>query len=295
MTLKGIRMIYVICNPTAASGHAVQTGEMIDALLEKKGIEHRTVRTERPGHATELARRAAENGAETILSIGGDGTALEVAKGLIGTESALGIIPAGTGNDFVKTLGIPRDPAAALDYILCHRARLTDAGEVSGQLFLNEVGTGFDVSVLDYAARAKRYVRGILPYLYGVLRTLFRFRSVPVTWSADGGEPVETDIFVVAAGNGGIIGGGIPIAPEARADDGLLDVVIVGRIPRRKLPARLVGLMKGKILEFPETTWLRARSVRFSIPGGRINVDGEIPEMKEAEVRILPGALRIHR
>ena len=120
------------------------------------------MRTERPGHATELSRRAAENGAETILSIGGDGTALEVAKGLIGSESALGIIPAGTGNDFVKTLGIPRDPAAALDYILCHRARLTDAGEVSGQLFLNEVGTGFDVSVLDYAARAKRYVRGIL-------------------------------------------------------------------------------------------------------------------------------------
>ena len=288
-------MIYAICNPAAASGHAAQTGEMIDALLEEKGIEHRMAQTEGPGHATELARQAAEEGAETVLSIGGDGTALEVAKGLIGTDSALGIVPAGTGNDFVKTLGIPRDPAAAMDFILNHPARPTDAGEINGQLFLNETGTGFDVSVLDYAAKAKRYVRGILPYLYGVLRTLFRFRSVPVTWSTEGSESTVTDAFVVAAGNGGIIGGGIPIAPEARADDGLLDVVIVGRILRRNLPARLAGLMRGKILEFPETTWFRAKSFRFSVPGGRANVDGEIPEMKEAEVRILPGALRIHR
>ena len=288
-------MIYAICNPTAGSGRAGKTGEMIHRLLEEKGIEHRMLRTETPGHATELARRAAAEGSGTVLSIGGDGTTLEVAKGLLGTDCTLGIIPAGTGNDFIKTLSIPREPATALEFALTHPAQPTDAGEINGQVFLNEIGTGFDVSVLDYAAKAKKFARGILPYLYGVIRTLFRFRSVPLTWSADGSEPVTTDVFVVGAANGGVIGGGIAIAPEAAADDGLLDVVIVGKIPRRKLPARLAGLMKGKILSFPETTWFRASSVCFSVPGGRVNVDGEIIKTTEIRARILPAAIRIHR
>ncbi len=288
-------MIYVIFNPAAGSGLGEKTGEMIHRLLEEKGVEHRMLRTEAPGHATELARTAAEEGAETVLSVGGDGTSLEVARGLAGTDCALGIIPSGTGNDFGKTLRIPREPAAALEFALSRPPRRTDAGEINGQLFLNEIGTGFDVSVLDYALKAKKYVRGLLPYLYGVLCTLFRFRSVPLTWSADGSEPVTTDAFVVGAGNGGVIGGGIMIAPEAAADDGLLDVVIVGRIPRRKLPARLAGLMKGKILTFPETTWFRAAEVSFSVPGGRVNVDGEILDMPEVRARILPGALLVRR
>ena len=288
-------MIYAICNPVAGSGRGGKAGELVHRLLEEKGVEHRMLRTETPGQATELARRATAEGAETVLSIGGDGTSLEVARGLLGTRCALGIIPAGTGNDFAKTLLVPPEPAAALAFALSHPPRPTDAGEINGQLFLNEIGTGFDVSVLDYALKAKKYVRGILPYFYGVVRTLFRFRSIPLTWSADGNEPVTTEAFVVGAGNGGVIGGGIVIAPEAAADDGLLDVVIVGKIPRLKLPARLAGLMKGKILTFPETTWFRAADVRFSVPGGRVNVDGEIIDMPEVRARILPGALLIHR
>lgn len=288
-------MLYAVCNPAAASGHARKTGEMIHAMLNERGIIHRMLWTEGPGHATDLSRQAALDGAETILSIGGDGTALEVAKGLLGTNCALGMIPAGTGNDFIKTLALPREPAAALDFILSHPARPTDIGEINGQIFLNEIGTGFDVSVLDHAAKAKKYVRGILPYFYGVVRTLFRFHSIPLTYSADGGEPVATDAFVVGAANGGVIGGGIVIAPEAKADDGLLDVVIVGKIQGRRLLNRLIGLMKGNILTFPETTHFRAASVSFSVPGGRINVDGEIMEMKTVQARILPGALLIHR
>ncbi len=288
-------MIVVICNPCAGNGFGQKAGNRIQKLLEEKGIAFRFFWTERPGHASDLAKEACDAGADTVLSVGGDGTSFEVAQGLAGSETALGIIPAGTGNDFVKTLGYPLEPEAALAFVLTHPAKKTDAGEINGRMFLNEIGTGFDVSVLDYAEKAKRYCHGLLPYLHGVVQTLFRFRPIPLTYSVDGGPSVTKDVFVVAAANGGIIGGGIPIAPEARADDGLLDVVIVGTIEKWKLLFRLAGLMKGKILTFPETTFVRASSVVFSAPNMRVNIDGEIVTEARAAARVLPGALWVHR
>ena len=288
-------MIYAICNPTAGNGRARKVAEKIENALKEKNLPYRLVCTERPGHAADLAREAREAGAETVLSIGGDGTAFEAAQGLLGSDTALGVIPAGTGNDFVKTLGAPKDPLAALEYVLSHPPQKTDVGEINGRMFLNEIGTGFDVSVLDWALKAKKYCRGLLPYLYGVIRTLFRFRSVPITYAVDGGEPVTRDAFVMAVANGGHIGGGIVIAPEARVDDGLMDVVVLDRISRGKLISRLVGLMRGRILTFPETHFTRAASVSFSAPNMRLNVDGEILPCPQVTARVLPGALLIHR
>ena len=288
-------LLYAICNPTAGSGRGKKIGTKIKHALFDRCVPCRYLETEEPGHATRLARASMENGAETVLSIGGDGTAFEVAQGLLGGHTALGVIPAGTGNDFIKTIGVPMDPVKALDFILTHPARPTDVGEINGRMFLNEIGAGFDVSVLDEAAKAKKYCRGVLPYLYGVIRTLFHFRSVPITYAVDGSEPVTRDAFVVGAANGGVIGGGIPIAPDARADDGLLDVVVVDAIAPRHVPARLVGLMRGKILSFPETHFCRGKTVSFSAPGMRVNVDGEILDEKQVNARILPGALLVHR
>ena len=288
-------MIYAVCNPTAGNGRGRKIGLRVYALLQKRGQECALRFTESPGHATSLAREAWAAGAALVLAVGGDGTALEVAQGMLGSDVHLGIIPAGTGNDFVKTLGIPLQPEKALDHVLRCAARKTDVGEVNGRLFLNEIGTGFDVSVLDYAAKAKKYCRGLLPYLYGVVRTLFRFRSVPITFSVDGGESVTEDAFVVGVANGGMIGGGIPIAPGARADDGLLEVVVVKKIVPGRLIGRLIGLMKGNILSFPETLYFQAASVRFSAPGMRLNVDGEIRDIKDASARVIPGALMIRR
>ena len=287
--------LYAVCNPTAGNGRAGRVAREIENRLREKNISCAFLYTEKPGQGASLAAKAREMGAETVLSIGGDGTALEVAQGLAGSQTALGVIPAGTGNDFAKALGSPRKPLDALEFILTHPALPTDAGEVNGRMFLNEIGTGFDVSVLDYAAKAKKYCRGLLPYLYGVVRTLFRFRAVPITYSVEGAAPVTVEAFVAAVGNGGVIGGGIPIAPKARPDDGLLDVVIVGKIPPRLLAPRLLGLMRGKVLSFPETRYVRAATVSFSAPGMRLNVDGEIWNEAGAQARVLPGRLLIHR
>lgn len=288
-------MIYAICNPIAGSGRGKIIGEIIEKILNEKKLAYIIAMTEKPGHATDLAREACDMHAETILAIGGDGTSLEVARGMVGRDSALGIIPAGTGNDFVKTLGVPLQPIAALEYTLAHPAKSTDVGEINGEIFLNEIGTGFDVSVLDYAAKAKKTFRGILPYLYGVIMTLFRFHSITLTYSIDGGDKITTDAFVLSAANGEKIGGGIPIAPQAKVDDGKLDVTIVGKIKGTKLISRLIGLMRGKILSFPETQYYRAKSVTFTVPEMRVNIDGEIVREKTVTARVLPGALNIHR
>lgn len=287
-------MIYAICNPTAGNGRGRKIGQEIEKRLLEQHYACHLEMTKAPGHATELAYAAAQSGAETVLAIGGDGTAVEVARGLIGTPAALGVIPAGTGNDFIKTLGLPKDPLAALDFVLAHPARDTDVGDVNGRLFLNEIGTGFDVTVLDFAQKAKRFCRGLLPYLYGVIRTLFHFRGIQLSYAMDGGEMVTKDVFVIAVANGGVIGGGIPIAPEAQADDGLLDVVVVNKIRSRNLPARLIGLMRGKILSFPETQFIRAKKVFFSADKMRMNIDGEVTDEASVEARLLPKALRIH-
>lgn len=288
-------MIYGICNPTSGHGRGKKVGELVEKLLTIKNIPFQMAYTEGTAHATVLAKNAVAAGADTVLCIGGDGTAFEVAQGLADTQTALGIIPAGTGNDFVKTICLPTDPEKALDHILSHPARKTDVGMINNRMFLNVAGAGFDVMTLDYTEKAKRYCRGILPYLYGVLQSMFRFRSLDLTYSVDGGEEIRQKAFIIAAANGGCFGGGIAIAPEARADDGLIDIVVVGHIRKRDLPARLVGLMKGKILSFPETKFYRARSVSFSIPHMRLDIDGEIIAAEKADVRLCPGALLVHR
>lgn len=288
-------MMHIIYNPAAGSGIGEKTGKQVAQWLQEKQLPFVLTSTSAPSHATELSHAAALEGADTVLSVGGDGTALEVARGLRGTKTALGIIPAGTGNDFRKTLGLDGDPEKALQTILEKPALPTDAGLLNGQLFLNEIGTGFDVAVLDYANKAKKYCRGLLPYLWGVLCALFRFRPIHAHIQIDDQPAFEKDVFVVGAANGGIIGGGIVIAPDAKADDGLMDIIIVDSIKWYKLPARLIGLLRGNILKFPETHFSQATKITFSAPDMRLNVDGEIITAEKAEAEILPGALLIHR
>ena len=285
----------IICNPIAGNGGARQTARQIEKTLSDRRVPFRLTYTDRPGHATQLAQRAAREGAKTVAAVGGDGTLLEVATGLRHTDTALGVIPAGTGNDFAKTVRIPKGPMAALDAMLALPARPTDTVRINERMFLNETGTGFDVMVLDYAEKAKRHVQGLLPYLYGVIRTIFHFQSVRLSLSVDGAPAEEKELLVLGAGNGRFIGGGIPIAPDARPDDGLLDVVLVDRMSKCRMLSVLAGLLKGKILSFPETTFVRARKLVIEGKGLRINIDGEILPMDRAEIEIDPASLLIHR
>ena len=287
--------LHIICNPTSGNGTGKQVSHRVMAHLQELDTGCVYHETSRPLEAIELAQRSVDDGAKTVIVIGGDGTLHEAAQSLAGTGIALGIIPAGTGNDFIKTVHIPKDPLQALDLILNGSPRAVDTVRINDRLFLNECGCGFDVMVLDHAENAKKHVKGILPYLYGVLKTICRFKDISISYSLDDGAWPRAGILVLAVGNGRFIGGGIPIAPNAVPDDGLLDVLVVSGMSRPRMLSALPGLLSGRIQTFPETVHHYARRLHLEGNALRINIDGEIITMDQADIEIIPSSLLVYR
>lgn len=287
-------MYAFIVNPAAGSGRAQKAEAVIEAAMRERGVDFRILRTERPGHATELAKAAAmKPGCKGVIAVGGDGTAYEVACGLLDSAVPMGIIPVGTGNDFIKTIGTPKDTKQALDFILTHPARPVDVGRLNERMFLNVSGTGFDVAVLECMEDAKKVVRGIWPYLIGIIRAILHYKPAHVSWTVDG-EAGEQDVLLCAVANGRYIGGGIPICPKADPDDGLLDFIVVENKPRWMIPFYLPGLLMGRVLRFPFTKHRRCREVTMSSPGMHLNVDGEVQLVDQVRFSVLPGRLMMY-
>lgn len=289
-----MRDVFIV-NPTAGSGYALTVMEKLENILKSRGADYAVFRTEHPGHATELARAAAaEKDVRAVISVGGDGTAFEVASGLAGTDMPLGVIPAGTGNDFVKAAGLPKDPLQALEAVLRHHPEAVDMGRLNDGSFLNVCGTGFDVTVLDNAESLKSRFKGLLPYFLGLLKAIAKYKPVHLKLRADGVEE-EGDYLICSVANGQYIGGGIPICPAADITDGKLNLVTVKNVPRRRIPLYLPGLMLGKVLNFKITTHRQVQEVSFEGRGLRVNIDGEIVPMDRASFAIRPGVLQLLR
>lgn len=286
-------MLTFIVNPVAGNGYALKIEPQLQEEMARRKLACRFFHTNAPGHATELARLAAQDeGCTGVVAVGGDGTSFEVACGLMNTGVPMGIIPAGTGNDFIKTVGIPGKPLDALAFLLAHPARPVDVGGLNDRLFLNVCGTGFDVTVLDYTIAAKKYVRGILPYLVGLIRGIVHYRPVYVRFDTDG-HTEEREVLICSVANGRFFGGGIPICPEAAASDGMLDLVVVEHKPRWLLPFLVPSLLMGRVLKFPFTTHKRCKSIDLYSKNMRLNVDGEVFNFEEAHFSILQGALTL--
>lgn len=286
-------MLTFIVNPAAGNGFALKIEQQLKDEMSRRGMNCHFVHTDMPGHATEIARNAAmEDGCTGVIAVGGDGTSFEVACGLMNTGVPLGIIPAGTGNDFIKTVSIPKKPMEALDFILTHEPRLVDVGGLNDRLFLNVCGTGFDVTVLDYTLAAKKYCRGILPYLIGLIRGIVHYKPVHVRFTGDG-HTEEREVLICSVANGRFFGGGIAICPDASADDGMLDLIVVEHKPRWMLPFLVPSLLMGRVLKFPFTSHRRCKSVEIVSKGMRLNVDGEILDLDKASFRIMQGALTL--
>lgn len=287
-------MITVIVNPIAGNGLALDVGQKIDAQLTQRGIAHQMQITQRAGHATKLARQAAAQGVETVLSVGGDGTLNETAAGLVGTQTALGVIPAGTGNDFIKVIGTPRKWQDALEYVLTHPAHPLDTGTINDSFFINVCGAGFDVMVLDFALRAKKRVRGIWPYLYGVLAAIRTFRPFEMLVEIGDELKLKGKYMICSIANGRYIGGGIPIMPRARVDDGLLDVLVVDPLPRWRIPFYLPAILGGTLVNTKIAHHYRTPHCAISSPQMRMNMDGEILPMESARFVCKPASLLAH-
>jgi YegS/Rv2252/BmrU family lipid kinase len=252
--------------------------------------------TTAPGDARRFASEAAAAGAETVLAVGGDGTANETAWGLLGTSVAFGLVPMGSGNGLARTLGIPLSPDRALSTLADAVPRAMDVGMVNGRPFLNVAGAGFDAQVgLDFHEHGRRGGRrGVFTYVWlSVLRTLnYRAES----WVLDAGaQKFEGRAYIVAFVNGRQYGGGAVLVPGARLDDGLLDIVVIEDAPALEIAWNAKRLFFGTLAQYRRYRHIPASvAVVTATNPTPHHRDGE-PEgpTTRLEASILPRALRI--
>lgn len=280
-----------IVNPAAGSGRTRAAWPDLERELKQRHVEYEVTWTEERGHATEIARRAASNGATTIVAVGGDGTLNEVANGVADSDVPIGLIPLGTGADFSRTLGLPRSPMAALDIVLDGRVRRLDVGLVNEHRFCNVAGTGFDAKVADRVNQTGKKSSGALPYVQALLQTLFTYKNAPFEITLDG-ETHEVKSLLMAVGNGRFFGGGMQICPEADVEDGRFDVCIVGDVDKFRLVMMLSRVYSGTHMTHPLVTYERATEVIVHGPADfHIQADGELVGQLPATFRIEKGGL----
>jgi diacylglycerol kinase (ATP) len=288
----------VVVNPAAGKGGARRVWDRVRRALGTAGTKDwEAVLTERPGHARELARAAAIAGYERIVAVGGDGTICEVANGVAHTETAVGIIPAGTGNDCARNLGIPARPVAAARLALTGAPRAIDLGEVETDrgvtYFVNVAGFGFDAEVAWRVNAMPKLVGGSLPYVVGVVQTLRHFRSPTVQLTLGDRTMDDNRLLLAAVANGPSYGGGMRIAPDANPDDGLFDVCFVGDLSVWEILRLVPKMYSGGHRSHPAVKFFRGGEVRAqSNVRVRCQADGELVGDLPASFRIHAGGLR---
>lgn len=289
---------HLILNPAAGGGRARRVESVIRRALDT--TDHSDVElalTEHPGHAERLAAEAAESGYARVVAVGGDGTVNEVVNGLLRSPGPppLGVVPVGTGNDFARTLGLPKSTADALELALAGTStRSVDAGRCGERYFLNVAGLGYDARVAATAARLPGALRiGPLPFVTAALIELLRHTSYPLEISLDG-RTLHRRSLMVAIANGQYYAGGMMIAPGASLEDGLLDVCIAGDVGRLEVLGLLPQVFSGGHVRHPKVEMYRARSVRVEGPSGvLVEVDGEVTGTLPAELSVRPAALNV--
>jgi YegS/Rv2252/BmrU family lipid kinase len=288
---ESVRLV-VIANPAAGKGSALRRLAPVCERLERLGVRVETRLTERSGHATSLARAAADDGAPIVAAFGGDGTAREVASGLVGSETMLGLLPFGSGNDLARSLGIPTSLDVASDVLTNGVPLAIDIGEDASGFFTGVCGIGFAAEVA-HEANATRLFTGSAAYFAGVFTALMRLKPVAVTITLDD-EVVRTNAVFVMAQNTPYCGGGQLMAPDATLTDGKLDVVVVREIGRLDLVRTFPKVYSGRHVTHPAFDVYRSESVRVesAVPLLKI-LDGDVVGTEPMNATTRHAAIRV--
>jgi YegS/Rv2252/BmrU family lipid kinase len=300
--------VHIILNPAAGSGSGRRNRPEVERELARHGVRFTVEETRGRGHALELAALAAERGLGTVVAAGGDGTIHEVVNGLVQWSDrrgapvpTLGIIPIGTGNDFVKSVTGGTDRQLAYRTIAGGEVRYFDLGRVTWpqgvEYFTNGVGTGIDVEVVRQIMRLPR-LPGVVSYLVGLFKALRRFRPLPLRILVDG-EEVERRVMIAAVGNGFCLAGGFHLFPGARPDDGELDLCVIEELNLRGIATVVPRVLRGRHGDHPRVTMRRGGVIEIMAQGEDplfFQIDGELrepPNARRLEVDIIPGVLPV--
>jgi diacylglycerol kinase (ATP) len=283
---------HLILNPSAGRGRAGRLRESVSRFLEERGIRPVWHVTQGPGHAGSIVRGLSEE--VSVVAVGGDGTVHDVAAACAGTGRTMGVLPAGSGNDYVKALGVGTRLRRALEILIGGRVRVVDTAEVGGVPFNNGLGIGFDAEVAAGVVRAPAYLGGTGRYLWSVGRLLRDFRCHEARLVIDG-EVVEAKTILVAVALGTTYGSIFRLAPGAVLDDGLFDVIWSEEVNRAEVLRLIPAALRGTLSQHRKVHTARVREVEIELSEDvPAHVDGEmLARTRFFEARVLPGTLRI--
>lgn len=288
-------MYHIIVNPQGGKGKSLKALKTVEELFKNNNAQFTVHKTEYAGHATEIAKELSKTPDTNIVVMGGDGSFHEVLCGIDNFDNVtLGLIACGSGNDFIKKSGHSTKVKDAVQTILNGKVGYVDYMELGKYRCLNVGGGGMDVDVLLKYASCKT-LKGKAAYYYSLFYTLLHTRFHHLRITADG-VTKDTSVFMIGVGNGGFIGGGIPICPNAVVDDGLLNVGYVNEMKKSKIIFRLFKFLKGKHVD---TDWggeYTAKKVTIeALDDSRFELDGEIIDDTKLDIEVVHNKLKMFR
>jgi len=285
-----------IINPVAGKGKALTFINEIKNLFVNSEKKYTIKITEKPGHATEIVKEYTKKGSLRVYSVGGDGTLNEVVNGMVGSNSSLAIIPAGSGNDFIKSIvGNNFDPKDILIRTVNGKVRLADLAKVNEKYFINISSVGFDAEVVYNTNKIKKLpgISGKLAYILGVIITLFKYNNNYLKVDIDG-HCIETKSLLTAVANGRYYGGGMLPTPNAVIDDGQFDICLISEVNRFRIFRFFPRFIKGLHGNLKEVSFYKGKKVTIECDRDLpINIDGEINKVKKASFEIIPKGISI--
>lgn len=288
-------MYHIIVNPQGGKGKSLKALTTVEEIFKNNNAQYVVHKTEYAGHATEIARELSKTPDTNIVVMGGDGSFHEVLCGIDNFDNVtLGLVACGSGNDFIKKSGHSTNVKEAVQTILNGKVGFVDYMELGKYRCLNVGGGGMDVDVLLKYVNCKT-LKGKAAYYYSLFYTLLHTRFHHLRITADG-VTKDTSVFMIGVGNGGFIGGGIPICPNAIVDDGLLNVGYVSEMKKSKIIFRLFKFLKGKHVG---TDWggeYTAKKVTIeALDDSRFELDGEIIEDTKLDIEVVHNKLKMFR
>lgn len=288
----------VIVNPVSGGGCALRAEPLVASYLAEQGRSVQFVRSRSSDDVREQAAKAAASGYRYVVALGGDGAFHHVVEGVYGTDAIAGIFPAGNGNDIARDLGIPGDPVSAANIFLRSRPRALDLVRVrfkDGRTvhYLGVGGMGLDAEAAHLANTRFKSWPGVMRYLAGTVWTFYHEPALELRAEMDGVRWGGKALFAAVA-NATTYGSGVRIAPDARMDDGWLEVVLVGEVKWARLIEAIPILLTSGNLHFEEVQRFRCRRVRLETERpAKVHGDGELLGESPAEFEVIPGAVRV--
>ncbi|SCY62624.1 diacylglycerol/lipid kinase family protein [Alkaliphilus peptidifermentans] len=281
-----------IVNPISGNGKGSRMVGKIHEVMKDKKTVYRLEVTKAKGNAKEIAMNASE---DIIVAVGGDGTINEVVNGIAQKKKVLGVIPSGTGNDFIRNLNIPVEADKAIEIILKGKEKEINIGKVFEHYFINIASVGLDAQIASEANTLKKHFNGTYAYIAALIKVLFSFRYMKLVIK-NSDKTYVLDTMLMAFCNGRSYGGGMKIAPEADMSDDLMDICIVKKMSKLKLLILFPTIFKGKHLRFNEVEMMKTSKITLFIKDPlKINLDGEIFTISKEEYEFIDFKIFDHK